>query len=59
MGSAAAEAAAAAGHGVLEYPVWYWLWASPEDPAWQSWLRLPLSPAEAQAKAQAMVAHTS
>lgn len=59
LGSAAAEAAAASGYGLLEYPVWYWLWAGPEDPAWQSWLRLPLTPAEEQAKAQAMAAHTS
>ncbi len=59
LGSAAAEAAGAAGYGLLEYPVWYWLWAGPADPAWQSWLRLPLSPAEEQAKAQAMAAHTS
>lgn len=59
LGAAAAEAAAAAGHGLLEYPVWYWLWASPGDPAWQPWLRLPLTRAEEQAKAQAMAAHTS
>ncbi|NUU31751.1 bifunctional PIG-L family deacetylase/class I SAM-dependent methyltransferase [Arthrobacter sp. C9C5] len=59
LGSAAAEAAAASGHGLLEYPVWYWLWAGPADPAWESWLRLPLTPAEEQAKAQAMAAHTS
>ena len=59
LGSAAAEAAAASSFGLLEYPVWYWLWAGPEDPAWHSWLRLPLSPAEQQAKAQAMAAHTS
>jgi LmbE family N-acetylglucosaminyl deacetylase len=59
LGSAAAEAAAAAGFGLLEYPIWYWLWAGPEDPAWQSWQRLPLTPAEEQAKAQAMTAHTS
>lgn len=59
LGSAAAEAAAAAGHGLLEYPVWYWLWAGAQDPAWQTWLRLPLTPAEQHAKAQAMAAHTS
>lgn len=59
LGFAAAEAAAAAGHGLLAYPIWYWLWAGPRDPAWQSWLRLPLSRAEEQAKAAAMAAHTS
>ncbi|QDY89488.1 bifunctional PIG-L family deacetylase/class I SAM-dependent methyltransferase [Arthrobacter sp. UKPF54-2] len=59
LGAAAAEAAAAAGYGLLEYPVWYWLWAGPGHPAWQPWQRLPLTPAEEQAKAQAMAAHTS
>lgn len=59
LGAAAAEAAEAAGYGLLEYPVWYWLWAGPGDQAWQPWLRLPLTPAEEQAKARAMAAHTS
>ncbi|MEC5179209.1 bifunctional PIG-L family deacetylase/class I SAM-dependent methyltransferase [Arthrobacter sp. CG_A4] len=59
LGSVAAEFAAAGGHGLLEFPIWYWLRASPNDPAWQSWLRLPLSPAEQQAKAAAMAAHLS
>ncbi|KQN89182.1 bifunctional PIG-L family deacetylase/class I SAM-dependent methyltransferase [Arthrobacter sp. Leaf69] len=59
LGSAAAEAAGAGGHGLLEYPIWYWLWADAADPAWQSWLRLPLAPAEQQAKAAAMASHTS
>ncbi|WP_445155515.1 PIG-L family deacetylase [Arthrobacter sp. Hor0625] len=58
-GAAAAEAAASAGYGLLEYPIWYWLWAGPEDRAWHSWLRLPLQPAEEQAKARAMAAHAS
>lgn len=58
-GTAAAEAAGYAGYGLLEYPVWYWLWASPEDQAWHTWLRLPLQPAEEQAKARAMAAHSS
>lgn len=59
LGSVAADVATAGGHGLLEYPIWYWLWAGPSDPAWQSWLRLPLSPGEQQAKAAAMAAHTS
>ncbi|WP_307458154.1 bifunctional PIG-L family deacetylase/class I SAM-dependent methyltransferase [Pseudarthrobacter oxydans] len=59
LGSAAAEAAGAGGHGLLEYPIWYWLWADAADHTWQSWLRLPLDPAERRAKAAAMAAHTS
>jgi len=59
LGSAAAEAAAAGGHGLLEYPIWYWLWADATDQAWHTWLRLPLDPAERQAKAAAMASHTS
>jgi LmbE family N-acetylglucosaminyl deacetylase/protein-L-isoaspartate O-methyltransferase len=59
LGTAAAEAAGASGYGLLEYPVWYWLWAGPEDPTWRSWLRIPLSQTEERAKAQAMAAHTS
>jgi LmbE family N-acetylglucosaminyl deacetylase/SAM-dependent methyltransferase len=59
LGSAAAEAAGAGGHGLLEFPIWYWLWADATDPAWQSWLRLPLDPAEQHAKAAAMASHTT
>ena len=59
LGSVAAEVAAEDGHGLLEYPVWYWLWASPADKAWQSWVRVPLTPDEQRAKAAAMRAHAS
>ena len=59
LGAAAAEVAGAGGHGLLEYPIWYWLWADATDQAWQSWLRLPLDPAEQQAKAAAMAFHTT
>ena len=71
LGSVAAELSAAAGYGLLEYPIWYWLWAAPEAPAapdasvdpggaaWHGWFRLPLRPAEQQAKAAAMAAHVS
>lgn len=59
LGSVAAEAAAAGGHGLLEYPVWYWLWAVPEDTAWRSWVRVPLTPEQQDAKASAMRAHGS
>jgi len=59
LGSAAAEVAGASGYGLLEYPVWYWLWATPADPTWQGWLRLPLSAGEEHTKSQAMAAHAS
>lgn len=26
---------------VLEYPIWYWHWATPEDSQWRSWRFLP------------------
>lgn len=32
LGSVAAELSAAAGYGLLEYPIWYWLWAVPGAP---------------------------
>lgn len=59
LGAVAAEAAEAGGHGLLEYPIWYWLWATPEDTAWRGWTRLPLSPGEQRAKRAALDAHTS
>ncbi|SKB68350.1 N-acetylglucosaminyl deacetylase, LmbE family [Arthrobacter sp. 49Tsu3.1M3] len=68
LGSVAAGLRAAAGHALLEYPIWYWLWAAPGAPdaggdpaggAWSGWFRLPLRPAELEAKAAAMAAHVS
>lgn len=59
LGSTAAEVAAEGGHGLLEYPTWYWLWGGPDDAKWQSWVRVPLTPGEQQAKATAMRAHAS
>jgi LmbE family N-acetylglucosaminyl deacetylase/SAM-dependent methyltransferase len=59
VGEVAAEVALEDGHALLEYPIWYWLWASPEDPAWRSWARLPLDPEQQTGKTAAMAAHTS
>jgi LmbE family N-acetylglucosaminyl deacetylase len=59
VGAAAAEAARAGGHAILEYPIWYWLWATPAHPEWESWVRIPLDPAAQAAKAAAMRAHAS
>ncbi len=59
LGAVAADVAGEGGHALLEYPIWYWLWASPEDPAWQSWARVPLSADQQAAKTSAMDSHTS
>lgn len=59
LGAVAARLAGEGGHALLEYPIWYWLWATPEDPAWQSWVRLPLSLDHQAAKRDAMSAHAS
>lgn len=59
LGSAAAEVASADGHGLLEYPIWYWHWAEPSAADWQSWRRVPLSRTEQHAKARAMASHAS
>ncbi|MEO8282178.1 MAG: bifunctional PIG-L family deacetylase/class I SAM-dependent methyltransferase [Pseudarthrobacter sp.] len=59
VGNAAAQVALEDGHALLEYPIWYWLWASPEDPAWRSWARLPLDTEQQATKTAAMGAHTS
>ncbi|PRB41659.1 SAM-dependent methyltransferase [Arthrobacter sp. MYb23] len=59
LGSIAAEVAALGGYGLLEYPVWYWLWAGPDDSTWNSWVRVPLTHQDQRAKARAMDAHTS
>ncbi|MFJ4210415.1 PIG-L family deacetylase [Paenarthrobacter sp. NPDC089675] len=59
LGSVAAKLAEEGGHGLLEYPIWYWLWAGPDDATWTSWTRVPLTSAEQQAKARAMQSHTS
>lgn len=59
LGTVAAKVADEGGHGLLEYPIWYWLWASPDDPTWKSWVQVPLTPEEQYAKAQAMRSHAS
>ncbi|MCF3138189.1 bifunctional PIG-L family deacetylase/class I SAM-dependent methyltransferase [Paenarthrobacter sp. AR 02] len=59
VGATAAKVAEEDGHGLLEYPIWYWLWAGLDDPTWQSWVRVPLSGRELETKGKAMGAHTS
>ncbi|MET4539572.1 LmbE family N-acetylglucosaminyl deacetylase [Arthrobacter bambusae] len=59
LGSVAADVATKGGYGLLEYPIWYWLWAGTNDATWNGWVRVPLSHEEQQAKAKAMHAHAS
>jgi LmbE family N-acetylglucosaminyl deacetylase/SAM-dependent methyltransferase len=59
LGLAAAELAEEGGHALLEFPIWYWFRASPEDSAWRSWVRFPLDRNQQAAKAAALSAHTS
>lgn len=60
VGLAAQRAASAHGVGLLEFPIWYWLWAAPEQSeSWRSWRSLPLPAPAADAKARALAAHVS
>ena len=46
---------------LIEYPVWMWHWALPDDPAvpWGSAHRMPLMPADTTAKAEALQCFSS
>lgn len=41
LGSAALEAGRRSGSLVLEYPIWFWHWASTDDARWRQWKFLP------------------
>jgi LmbE family N-acetylglucosaminyl deacetylase len=60
-GAAAARVAAAAGVGLLEYPVWMWHWAEPGSPhvPWADARRLELAPAVRDIKEEALALHVS
>lgn len=59
-GEVAAVVAAAQGARLLEYPVWWWHWATPDAPVGSDAMRaLALSPGERADKAQAVAAHRS
>jgi LmbE family N-acetylglucosaminyl deacetylase len=55
-GRAAAAAAKRAGARFLEYPIWMWHWATPDDPAvpWHRAWRVELTPGDLATKAEAM-----
>ncbi|EYT64919.1 GlcNAc-PI de-N-acetylase [Dietzia sp. UCD-THP] len=56
VGQAAADACAATGAGLVEYPVWTWHWAAPGDPRvpWGRRRRVVLTDAELEAKRDAV-----
>ncbi len=60
-GRAAAAACRASGATLVEYPVWMWHWARPDDPAvpWHRASVLPLSPREQQRKRRAVAEFAS
>ncbi|HKU32026.1 MAG TPA: bifunctional PIG-L family deacetylase/class I SAM-dependent methyltransferase [Arthrobacter sp.] len=59
LGEVAARLAADEGYGLLEYPVWYWHWAVPDNGLWRDWLRLSLEPGETCRKEAALRVHGS
>jgi len=60
-GEAASAAAAETGARLLEYPIWLWHWAGPNDSVvpWDRFVRLPLDPAARGAKMDALAVYTS
>jgi LmbE family N-acetylglucosaminyl deacetylase len=61
VGRAAAKACAETGARVLEYPIWTWHWAAPDDPEvpWHRARRIELPPAARTAKDAAIAAFPS
>ena len=61
VGRAAARACAATGARLLEYPIWAWHWAGPEDPRvpWERAHVIDLTPEATAAKAAAISAFPS
>lgn len=58
--TAAAQVAADIGAALVEYPIWYWHWASPaSDTRWRTMRPLRLDEAAAQAKRRALEAYPS
>ncbi len=57
VGRAAATVAARTGARLLEYPVWFWHWGSPDQGPWADGLRLDLDPASLALKTAAVAEH--
>lgn len=59
LGAVAAEVARDDGHALLEYPIWFWHWATPHHREWQQWVRFHLDQASRKAKKCAMAEHAT
>ncbi|MFL4478367.1 PIG-L family deacetylase [Paeniglutamicibacter sp. ORCA_105] len=60
LGALAASLADELGHGLLEYPIWYWHWATPErDTEWEHWGSLAMDADTTRAKTRATESHRS
>lgn len=59
LGAVAADVARQDGHALLEYPIWYWHWATPGDQAWRTWVRFHLDGPSVKAKERAMAEHAT
>ncbi|GGI02117.1 PIG-L family deacetylase [Arthrobacter liuii] len=59
LGAAAAEVARQDGHALLEYPIWFWHWATPQDKDWRPWVRFHLDSRAREAKKRAMAEHAT
>ena len=58
-GRAAAVAAYRTGATLLQFPIWFWHWGTPEAMPWSRVRRLALTPEAALAKQEAIASHTS
>ena len=59
LGAAAADVARQDGHALLEYPIWFWHWATPRDHDWRPWFRFHLDGPARAAKKLAMSEHAT
>ena len=59
LGAVAAEVAREDGHALLEYPIWFWHWASTQDREWRDWGRFHLDHPARRAKQRAMAQHAT
>ena len=59
VGVAAARVASQRHLGLLEFPIWYWHWATPNRQEWRGWRALELGAAARTAKQRALEAHRS